>query len=101
MKYLKNSDGNNTNRIIITAIGLDRVGIIAGITGVLAAHNVNILDISQTVMQEYLVMVLIVDNEHGDLDLAALKDRLDEKGAEIGVLMDAQHEDVFKFMHRL
>ena len=100
MRYLEN-DAPSANRIIITAIGLDRVGIIAGITGILAANNINILDISQTVMQEYLVMVLIVDSEHSSLDLAGLKERLAEKGTEIGVRMDAQHEDVFNFMHRL
>jgi len=100
MKYLEN-DENRGKRIIITVIGPDRVGIIAGVTCILAANNFNILDISQTIMQEFLVMVLIVDSENSGLDLSMLKDRLAAKGAEMGVRIDAQHEDAFKFMHRL
>lgn len=100
MKYLEN-DENRGKRIIITVIGPDRVGIIAGVTGILAANNFNILDISQTIMQEFLVMVLIVDSENSSLDLSMLKDRLEAKGSELGVRIDAQHEDAFKFMHRL
>jgi len=52
-------------------------------------------------MQEFLVMVLIVDSENSSLDLAMLKDRLAVKGAEMGIRIDAQQEDAFKFMHRL
>lgn len=100
MKYL-NSDQNPGNRVIVTVIGPDRVGIIAGVTGILAENNVNILDISQTIMQEFLVMVLIGDMEKSKVDLLALKDKLNAKGAELGIRIDAQHEDAFKFMHRL
>lgn len=100
MRYLEN-DKSNGKRIIITVIGPDRVGIIAGVTGILAANNFNILDISQTILQEFLVMVLIVDSENSSLDLSMLKDRLSAKGAELGIRIDAQHEDAFKFMHRL
>jgi len=100
MRYVEN-DENMGKRIIITVIGPDRVGIIAGVTGILAENNFNILDISQTVMQEFLVMVLIVDSENSSLDLAMLKDRLAVKGAEMGIRIDAQQEDAFKFMHRL
>lgn len=100
MKYLE-YDENRSKRIIITVIGPDRVGIIAGVTNILAANNLNILDISQTIMQEFLVMVLIVDSENSSLDLATLKNHLTAKGTELGVRIDTQHEDAFKFMHRL
>lgn len=89
------------NRIIVTVIGPDKVGIIAGVTQVLASNKINILDISQTVLQEYLVMVIVADMSESTKDMVALKDKLAEKGREIGVRIDAQHEDVFRFMHRI
>ncbi|HBX23124.1 MAG TPA: ACT domain-containing protein [Desulfotomaculum sp.] len=100
MKYL-NLDQNPGNRVIVSVIGPDRVGIIAGVTSIMAENNVNILDISQTIMQEFLVMVLIGDMGKSTIDLLELKDRLNAKGTELGIRIDAQHEDAFKFMHRL
>jgi len=89
------------NRVIVTVVGPDRVGIIAGVAGVLAENNINILDISQTILQEFLVMIMIADMDKSGIDLSALKDRLAEKGGELGVRIDAQHEDAFRFMHRI
>lgn len=94
--------GNNKgNRVIISVLGPDRVGLIAGVATVLSDNNINILDISQTIIQEYLAMVMIADMEKSTINLGLLKDKLAEKGAELGVRIDAQHEDVFSFMHRL
>ncbi len=89
------------NRIIISVIGPDRVGIIAGVANVLAHNEINILDISQTTLQEYLAMVLIADMKKSTIDLDTLKEELNTKGEELGVRIDAQHEDVFNFMHRI
>lgn len=89
------------NRIIVTVLGPDRVGIIAGVAQVLAANNINILDISQTILQEFLAMVMVADMSGSRVDLLTLKEKLAEKGREIGVRIDAQHEDAFKFMHRI
>ena len=100
MKYINNNQSPG-KRVLVTVIGPDRVGIIAGVTGILAENRINILDISQTIMQEFLVMVLIADMEKSKIDLLALKDALNVKGAELGIRIDAQHEDAFKFMHRL
>ncbi|MCG8401815.1 MAG: ACT domain-containing protein [Firmicutes bacterium] len=100
MKYIDNNQSPG-KRVLVTVIGPDRVGIIAGVTGILAENRINILDISQTIMQEFLVMVLIADMEKSKIDLLALKDALNDKGAELGIRIDAQHEDAFKFMHRL
>lgn len=88
-------------RIIVTVLGRDRVGIIAGVAGVLAEHNVNILDISQTILQEFLAMIMIADISQSTVDLGTLKACLEEKGRELGVRIDAQHEDVFVYMHRI
>ncbi|GBF35298.1 ACT domain protein [Desulfocucumis palustris] len=89
------------NRVIISVLGPDRVGIIAGVANILSENNINILDISQTIIQEFLAMVLIADMEKSKINMEQLKEKLAEKGREIGVKIDAQHEDVFNFMHRL
>ncbi len=95
------SQTTGKNRIVITVIGPDRVGIIAGVTTILSENRVNILDINQTIMQEYFVMVLVADLENASVDLVNLKDLLAAKGEELQVRIDAQHEDVFNFMHRI
>jgi ACT domain-containing protein len=89
------------HRIIISVLGHDRVGIIAAVANILAESNVNILDISQTIMQEFFTMMLIADMEQSSRNLAELKEMLSRKGEELGVRIDAQHEDVFRFMHRI
>jgi len=95
------SEATGKNRIVITVIGPDRVGIIAGVTTILSENRVNILDINQTIMQEYFVMVLVADLENASVDLVTLKDLLAAKGEDLQVRIDAQHEDVFNFMHRI
>jgi ACT domain-containing protein len=99
LNRLKDTPG--TNRIVITVIGPDRVGIIAAVTAILAEKSVNILDISQTIMQEFFVMVLVADMAGANVDLVSLKDLLAKKGEDLQVRIDAQHEDVFNFMHRI
>ncbi len=90
-----------SNRIAITVIGPDRVGIIAAVTAILADKGVNILDINQTIMQEFFVMVLVADMESSRVDLLKLKELLEKKGEELQVRIDAQHENVFNYMHRI
>lgn len=96
-----NKDDARGNRIIVTVLGPDRVGIIAGVAQVLASNQINILDISQTILQEFLVMVMVADMSGSPVDMATLKEKLAEKGQEIGVRIDAQREDAFNFMHRI
>jgi ACT domain-containing protein len=89
------------NRIVVTVIGPDRVGIIAAVSNILAENSVNILDISQTIMQEFFVMVLVADMGGSNTDLVSLKEALAKKGEDLQVRIDAQHEEVFNFMHRI
>ena len=89
------------NRIIVTVIGPDRVGIIAGVAQVLASNKINILDISQTILQEFLVMIMIADLSGSTGDLLTLKESWTKKGLERGGRIEAMHEDAFKFMHRI
>jgi len=92
---------NKSTRAIVTVLGTDKVGIIAGVTEVLASCKVNILDIRQTIMQEFFTMIMIVDFVTSKLDFATVAKKLDEKGQEMGLQIKIQHEDVFRFMHRI
>jgi ACT domain-containing protein len=94
-------EGDQVMRAVITVIGKDREGIIAGVSGVLAEEGVNILDISQTIMQGYFTMVMFVDLEKAKVTLIQLSDKLSEKGKELGVEIRLQHEDIFNSMHRI
>ncbi len=88
-------------RGIITVIGQDRVGIIAGVSGILSACNVNILDISQTTMQDLFTMMMLTDLANCNVDFDVLVQRLNELGQELGVSIRLQHEDIFNSMHRI
>jgi ACT domain-containing protein len=90
-----------SNRIIVTVIGADTVGIIAKVSALLAEANVNIIDISQTTVREFFAMIMLADMEKATVPFDDLKRRLNAKGEEQGLRIDAQHEDVFKFMHRV
>ncbi|MFZ5898644.1 MAG: ACT domain-containing protein [Bacillota bacterium] len=90
-----------SNRIIVTVIGQDRVGLIAGVAQVLAQNNINILDISQTILQEFFAMIIIADMSRSAVDLGKLKEQLDLKSQELGVRIEAQHEDAYRYMHRI
>ena len=92
---------DSSNRVIVTVVGQDRTGIIAETSRVLADANANIIDISQTLLGEFFVMILIADMTRASVALEELKSRLAAKAAELGMRIDAQHEDVFKFMHRV
>ena len=88
-------------KAIVTVIGEDRVGIIASVCADLAAYNVNVLDISQTVMQGYFTMMMVVDVSGATCPVAELAQKFDEKGKEMGLSIRVQREDIFQAMHRI
>ena len=88
-------------RAIVTVVGKDRVGIIANVCSLLSSHQVNVLDISQTVLQEYFTMIMVVDTSACPLDFAALVTELEQQGVELGLTIHAQREDIFNAMHRI
>ena len=89
------------NKTIITVVGKDTVGIIAKICTYLAENKVNILDISQTIVQEYFNMMMIVDMNNAAKPFADMVDDLDELGNNIGVNIKCQREEIFDKMHRI
>lgn len=89
------------SKIIITVVGKDTVGIIAKVCTYLAEKHVNILDISQTIVQGYFNMMMIADMEHATGSFDEIADELDKAGEEIGVSIKCQREEIFTKMHRI
>ncbi len=89
------------NRTIVTLVGKDMVGIIAKVCTYFAENNINILDISQTTVQDYINMMMIVDTSKTSKSFSQMTDELDEIGERIGCTIKAQHEEIFNMMHRV
>ena len=86
---------------VITVVGKDTVGIIAKVCSYLADKNINILDISQTIVQGFFNMMMIVDTSSMDIDFSTLSEDLDRLGTSIGVQIKCQKEEIFNMMHRI
>ena len=88
-------------KAVVTVVGKDQVGIIAGVCIKLAEFNVNVLDISQTVMQGYFTMMMVVDVSQCNVPLAQLCVAMEESGKEKDLSIRVQREDIFEAMHRI
>ncbi len=88
-------------KAIITVVGKDCVGIIAKVCTYLAEHRINILDISQTIVQGYFNMMMITDIAGADCDFITIQSSLDVIGNEIGCIIRIQDEAIFDVMHRI
>jgi ACT domain-containing protein len=91
----------SSSRFVITVIGLDRVGIVAGISRVMAEHHVNIADIRQTIMNDLFTMIMLAEVKGENFDLSVFQEAMSAIGKELGVEVIVKHEDVFRFMHRI
>lgn len=88
-------------KTIITVVGQDTVGIIAKVCTYLAENQINILDISQTIVQEYFNMMMVVDRSNAVKPFGDIADELTVLGEEIGVIIKCQREEIFSKMHRI
>lgn len=88
-------------KAIVTVVGQDRVGIIASVCTQLAGYNVNVLDISQTVMQGYFTMMMATDISQCTIPVAELAKQMEKAGQEMGLSIHVQREDIFQAMHRI
>ena len=88
-------------KAIVTVIGKDQVGITAMVCALLAEHNINILDITQTVLQDYFTMVMLVDTAACSLPIGDMSDLLAKSGQERNLSIRIQREDIFNAMHRI
>ena len=88
-------------KAIVTVTGRDKTGIIAGVSATLSACGVNILDISQTVLQDYFAMIMLVDLSGSKLSFADLSEKLSETGKDICMDIRIMREEIFDAMHRI
>lgn len=88
-------------KAVITVLGNDRIGIIYNVTKILAEYDVNILDISQTILQDYFTMVMIVDIEKCSITFEALQKQLNDLGTELNLNIRIQHQQIFDSMHTI
>ncbi|MCI9406102.1 MAG: ACT domain-containing protein [Oscillospiraceae bacterium] len=88
-------------RAIITVVGQDTVGILASVSQVCAAHNANIIEVTQSVLQEMFVMVMLVNIDHLSGSINGLAQSMNEMGEEKNLKIHVMHEDIFHSMHRI
>ena len=88
-------------RGIITVLGKDRVGIIAAVSNILMEANINILDITQTTLQDIFTMIMLVDQTNPNITFDSLSKKLNDKGEEMGLSIRIQREDIFNAMHKI
>lgn len=86
-------------RAVVTVVGKDKTGIISKVSTFLAEKDVNILDISQTIMDEYFAMIMMVDLSNSQTELSQLAEECSAMGHKIGMSIHIQHEDIFNAMH--
>lgn len=92
---------SDKNTAVISVIGKDRVGIIAGVSALLSENNININDISQTILDDIFTMIMLVDLKDNDIENSGISEKLNALGEELGVSITIQHTDLFNRMHRI
>ena len=103
-KFRKNKEPYtlmSSNRLIITVLGSDRVGIVAKVTSVMASFGVNIVDISQTIMRDMFTMIMLAEAPDKAFDMDAFQRAMAEVAKELGVEVRVQLEEAFRSMHRI
>jgi ACT domain-containing protein len=88
-------------KAVISVLGKDKIGIIYNVTSVLSEYEINILDINQTIIQDYFSMVMIVDLAKCSIKFEEIQNKLEKKGEEIGLSIRIQHEDIFNSMYKI
>lgn len=88
-------------RAVLTVIGKDMVGILAGVSGICADAHVNITEVSQSIMQDLFAMIMLVDVSESSIPFAELSRKLEAFGEESGLSIRCMHEDIFNSMHRI
>ncbi len=95
------SKTQDSGRILVTAFGKNRVGIVSALTTALAEHQCDLQDVSQKIMQEFFTLIMVVDISKSPSSFVQIVDALSKAGEKVGVKVQAQHEDIFKAMHRV
>lgn len=88
-------------RAVITVIGKDSVGILAKVSAICAEHNANVIDVTQTVMQDLFAMIMLTDIKELNIELGELSDIMKKMGDKQGLSIHVMHEDIFNSMHKI
>ncbi len=88
-------------KAVVTVIGKDSMGIIAKVSAYCAKYNANILDISQTVLQDYFAMIMLVEIDSAKTNFATFADELEVLGTDNNLIIHTMHEDIFNSMHKI
>ncbi len=88
-------------KAVITVIGRDMVGILAKVSTVCAQHDINVIEVTQSVMQDLFAMIMLTDISHMSVDFSTLVDQMEQLGKELGLSIHVMHEDIFNSMHRI
>lgn len=88
-------------KAVITVIGRDMVGILAKVSAICADQNVNVIEVTQSVLQDMFAMIMLTDISGMKQDFSALVDQMDKLGKELGLSIHVMHEDIFNSMHRI
>lgn len=88
-------------RAVITVIGKDTVGILTKVSGICTEYNANVIEVTQSVLQDMFAMVMLVDIKNLNVDFPVLSDRMTELGKKLGLSIHTMHEDIFNTMHSI
>ena len=88
-------------RAVITVVGKDMVGILARVSGICAEHGANVLEVSQSILQDMFCMIMLVDIGRCNVKLSEISDKLTQAGGALGLVIHVMHEDIFSSMHRI
>ena len=88
-------------RAIITVVGRDTVGILNAVSGECARHKINVLEVTQSILQDMFAMIMMVDISHSDIPFTDFQDNLTKMGKEMSLSIHAMHEDIFNAMHTI
>lgn len=88
-------------KAVITVVGKDNVGILSKVSAVCAKYNANIIEVSQSVLQDMFAMIMLTDIKNINSDFTALADEMTELGNSLGLSIHTMHEDIFNSMHRI
>ena len=88
-------------RAVITVLGKDMVGILAKVSTACANHNINVIEVTQSILQDMFAMIMMVDIDKSDVPFTQFADEIAKMGVEMGLSIRAMHEDIFNSMHRI
>lgn len=91
----------SSQKAVITVVGKDMVGILAKVTEICAKCGINVLEVTQSILQDLFAMVMLVDMAKSSADVAELSEKMDGLGNEMGLKIHVMHEDIFNSMHKI